>query len=126
MFDNVYESYQVGPRSVGVSVVENRAPTDESVRLLKEMEAKAREQVVESMRLTNNTVEAVIHRYDDYMTTRTKFCIHYSINGNKREVRCHVEEYKSTIQDKLDAIWTAVAEDMTAFMLSKTDAKVLR
>lgn len=121
MFDRI----NLGPRSMDVSVhqTEQRAPTDESVRLLKEFEDKARDKVVESLRLTNNTVEAVIHRFDDPMDQTTKFFIYYKINGEKREVRCSVDDYKSEVRDRLDAIWTAVAEDMTRFMLGKAVGK---
>lgn len=123
MFDTTYEINETGPRSVTVHRTEQRAPTDESVRLLKEFEAEAREKVVESLRLTNNTVEAVIHRHDDPMNMQTHFCIFYKVNGVKREVRCSVEDYKSEIRNRVDAIWKAVAEDMTAFMLRNTDSK---
>lgn len=117
----MFDTYEVGSRSVDVTVrhTEQRAPTDESVRLLKEFEDKARGKVVESLRLTNNTVEAVIHRHDDPMNMQTHFCIFYKVNGQQREVRCHVEDYKSEIRDKLDAIWTAVAGDMARFLLGK-------
>lgn len=124
MFDSVHESYQVGPSSIAVSVIERRAPTDESVRLLKEFEDKAREKVVESMRLTNNTIESVIHRHDDPINMQTHFCIFYKVNGQQREVRCFVEDYKSTISDKRDAIWKAVSEDMAAFMLGHATEKM--
>ena len=123
-----FDTYQVGPRSIDVhkTVTEKRAPTDESVRLLREMEAKAKDQVIEAMRLTSSSVEAVAHRYDNPMDMRTHFLIHYKLNGQKREVRLHIEEYKSSIEEQLDAIWKAIAEDMAAVLVGDVARTVVR
>lgn len=59
-------------------VTVNRAPTDESVRLLAEMEQKARERVIASMPLTNNCVagrvivESNAYDWERVITARVK------------------------------------------------------
>lgn len=57
MFNTYLVSRQ--PSHHSVSVTEKRAPTDESVRLLKEMESAVREKVVESVRVERNGIKAV-------------------------------------------------------------------
>lgn len=122
----MFDSYQVGPRHIDVTHVEKRAPTDESVRLLREMEGKAREQVVEAMRLTSASVEAVAHRYDDQMSLKTHFLIHYKLNGAKREVRLSVEDYKSSVEEQLEAIWKAISEDIASVLVGGVARQVIR
>lgn len=122
----MFDTYQVGPRSIDVMHVEKRAPTDESVRLLREMEGKAREQVVEALRLTSASVEAVAWRYDDHLNIKTHFAIHYKLNGQKREVKLSVDDYKSSIDEQLDAIWKAVAEDMASMLVGSVARTVIR
>ena len=114
MFDRTY--VQRGPSHVSVSVEEKRAPTDESVRLLREMEAKAMQNVVESLRLTSADVEAVAHRYDSHMDVRSFIKIHYKVNGTPRQ--CTVEtEHLASIHQQIDKVWKALADDLAAYLM---------
>lgn len=114
MFDRTYIHRSEGPSHV--TVEEKRAPTDDSVRLLREMEGKAREQVVEALRITSASVEAVVHRYDDPMDMKTHFKIHYKVNGQQRECTLWTDD-RAEISEKLEAIWKKVAEDLAAFFV---------
>lgn len=105
-----------GPEHVTVSNHEHRAPTDESVRLLREMESAARSSVVEAMRIKSNDVEATVHRHENPMDWKTLFVVFYAINGKRREVRVAVEE-PTTIEKCLDLLWKALAEDIAAYIL---------
>jgi hypothetical protein len=49
--------------TVHKTVTERRAPTDESVRLLREMEYAAEQKLISSVRVGDTTFEAVIHEY---------------------------------------------------------------
>ena len=53
-----------------VTVTEKRAPTDESVKLLREMEAKAEAEVVKAVSVSNSTFECVIHQQIDNLSDR--------------------------------------------------------
>ena len=116
MFNRTYIHHTDARGPSHISVEEKRAPTDESVRLLREMEDKAREQVVEAMRLTSASVEAVVHRHDDPMDLKTHFKIHYKLNGIPREVKLWTED-RAKIEEKLDAIWKRIAEDIAAVLV---------
>lgn len=69
-----------------VNVTEKRAPTDESVRLLREMEGKAKESILSSTRVTGMGIDCVVHKMADHMNARTRFAVIYSLNGKKHRV----------------------------------------
>jgi hypothetical protein len=60
---------------------EHRAPTDESVRLLKEMEMKAEEKMIEAVRLENNVFKAVYRVFDNPRDMNYKCVVQYSLNN---------------------------------------------
>ena len=122
MFDTTY--VQRGPSSVSVHVEEKRAPTDESVRLLREMEAKAKDQVVQSLRIESCGVEAVVHRYDDPMDSQTRFAIHYKVNGHQRKCYAKVD-WQADIQERMDVVWKALADDLAAYLMAGLTKKVI-
>lgn len=76
----MFDTYQLGrPRTEYVTreVVEHRAPTDESVRLLKEMEQAAEAKRTAAMQMAGNTFNGVIEQFetfaDDTVTLRAVF-----------------------------------------------------
>ena len=98
-------------------VHEHRAPTDESVRLLKEFEEKADKKIVESIRLTNNRFEAQVHRHDDFASAKTYYKIIYQLNGYPRHVTCFVDDFGQEIEKSLEVIWKAIANDLASFLM---------
>ena len=117
MFDRI--SVQRGPTHVSQHVTEQRAPTDESVRLLREMEEAARAKIVESLLLKSNGFEAVVHRSDRFDCLLTVFDVHYSLNGGKRHVRVEVESNTPT-SGAVDLLWQRLSEDIAWAILGRT------
>jgi len=113
MFDTYPVSRQ--PSHHSVSITEKRAPTDQSVALLKEMEAAARAKVTESVRVENNSIKAVFQRYDDMANAEYVYGVFYSINGEKREVI--VRDHKGKIPEVAEKLWRALADDMASVLL---------
>lgn len=64
-------------------VHEHRAPTDASVKLLREMEAEAKEQVVEAIRVGNTTFECVVHVMKNPLEDSLELRAIFSLNGKK-------------------------------------------
>ena len=96
--------------SRNTTIHEHRAPTDESVRLLKEMEEKAERKLVESIHVGDTLVECVIHAWLDPMSDCTRIRAVFKING-KQETAEHEfrssREYRG--QQVVDAdVWRAV------------------
>lgn len=65
------------------TVHEHRAPTDESVRLLKEMEEAARQKVLSSIRLDRNEFKCVIQFMLDNMSMDRVAHVMLDLNGKK-------------------------------------------
>jgi len=70
-----------GPKHVTATVTEKRAPTDESVRLLREMEAASEASVVAAGRLSHNSLSGSWYIFQDSMTLRARAKYVYKLNG---------------------------------------------
>lgn len=64
-----------------VNVHEHRAPTDESVALLREMESAAKDEVIKAVRVADTRFECVVHTWLDFMSDSTKYRAIFSLNG---------------------------------------------
>ena len=98
-----------------VTVTEKRAPTDESVRLLKEMEEKAREKIIDSFAVKDTNFECKVFQEKDMLTLDTKFVVIYSMNGKKRTVDVRIEE--SALENTYKKLLNAVAYDIAGAIL---------
>ena len=91
---------------INFHVTEKRAPTDESVRLLREMEKEALNKIIHNIDLSNNQFSARVLVFEDLLNRSTKGKVLFSLNGKKHELnvsfgvlerkedmikRCHVE-----------------------------------
>jgi hypothetical protein len=122
MFDSYY--LRAHPSHVTVSHTEKRAPTDDSVRLLREMESAAKDQVVQSLRIESCGVEAIVHRQDNPMDAKTMFAIHYKVNGVQR--KCYADaDWQADARENLQAVWKALAEDLAAYLIGGLAKQVL-
>jgi hypothetical protein len=81
-------------------VTEKRAPTDESVRLLREMEASARLEVIKSIQLPSNEFSGVIHMMRDFMSCNTNIAVMFKLNGKDHKVLISLEDFKDVSLDK--------------------------
>src|ERR1700680_185141 len=82
------------------TVIEKRAPTDDSVRLLREMEAKAEARILESVRVADTVFECVVHSYRDVVNDKMVYRAVVKLNG-----RTVTAEH---------AVWTMDAKDLRA------------
>ena len=63
------------------TVHEHRAPTDQSVALLKEMEAAAERKIEQSIHIGNTTFECVVHIVNDNASHCTRMKAVFKMNG---------------------------------------------
>jgi len=92
MFDRTAVILPPAPTSSApIRVTVNRAATDESVKLLKEMESAAREKIEHAIAVRDNGFEGVVHfdRMMDSDTVRTR--VIFKLNGKKMSVECVTE-----------------------------------
>jgi len=71
---------------------EIRAPTDDSVKLLKEFEEKALSNLVCKERLVMNGFTCDVYAFRDSSGFSTQIIIRYGLNGRNEEFRCVVED----------------------------------
>jgi hypothetical protein len=91
---------------------EHKAPTDESVRLLNEMQEKALSNTMLLFRVSNSHVDAVIRVVDEVGNMQKIALIKYSINGCDYEDRIELSgmslKSKNEIQDYLVEEWRKI------------------
>lgn len=102
-----------------VTITEKRAPTDESVRLLKEMEEAARNKVLETIVVADTSFECKIHKMVDPINDQDVYNVVFSLGKQKRRTEVRVDKYrKLTPQEVAVAIRDAVAVDISNHLLS--------
>ena len=69
-----------------VTVNEHRAPTDESVKILRDAEDRAQKAIVQSTRVDNCPIDAVLHQMVDHLSDKHKFACVFKLNGKKHRV----------------------------------------
>lgn len=117
MFDQHINKY--GPESVEVRVTEQRAPTDASLALLKQMQDEARASILSAVRLDHNNFKGVIHKRDDYPSDERVFAVMFELNGKRLTVEHRVslgEQDKTKIAVGLR---DKVAEEIATQLLSE-------
>lgn len=113
MFDNYYQS----PSSVSVHVTEKRAPTDESLKLLREMEKEVEGKVLNTIRIEDNKLNAIVVEslLDNFGMDKVIHVL-FTLNGK----RYHIKEVVSVRDAALDHVTAlekaarAVANAITA------------
>lgn len=108
------------------NVTEKRAPTDESVRLLKEMEDEARKKITETTTVHNTEFVCKIHKYHDALNASDMYAVIYTLNGKQSRIDLTVECYKELTPEQTaclirDNVAMDIANKMlrTAFMDEK-------
>jgi CRISPR/Cas system-associated endonuclease/helicase Cas3 len=91
MFDVNYSHVEQVTRDVEKHVHEHRAPTDESVALLKEMEEKAQEKLLRSYKLDTNDFNAVWHVMQDNLHMTHRVLIQFELNGKTHDIEYSID-----------------------------------
>ena len=105
-----------GPRNTYVT--EQRAPTDDSVKLLKEMEAEAKQKIIDSIVVNNTEFECSIVSWHDGLNDKIDYAISYRLNGKKRTFTVPVPNWKrGTPIDVAIKIRDELAKDIASNMI---------
>ncbi|QIG68162.1 hypothetical protein EVB55_227 [Rhizobium phage RHph_Y68] len=94
-----------------VTVNETRAPTDESVRLLKEFEEKAQAKVDKSVRLESNLLKGVVHANIDRMSGDRLFDFHFDLNGKRYKFSSDIPMFLGK-QERVDKLVEDISSQM--------------
>lgn len=104
------------------TVHEHRAPTDDSVKLLREMENKAEEQVIQAVHVGDTTFDCVIHFSLDVLSMKKKMRAIFSLGGRKmhEDIVCCQDDDDQTMLGKLrDAVSQRVASEILGPALAR-------
>lgn len=125
MFDRVVvaKSEHHHSHSHRTEVVEKRAPTDESVRLLAEMEAAARARVLQSIRLRDCPMDAVL-QIEQLPEKDEMLCRIVAKLGGRQLVVEHVVSRET--EDPLVRLRDAVAESIAHEILDLALPQIVR
>jgi hypothetical protein len=114
----VIQPTRVEVREVTKQVHEHRAPTDDSVKLLREMEAAAVDKIEQSLHVGDATFDCVVHFQRRHVDQSIHLKAIFSLNG-KRMVAEHVEH--TDRYDKvtaLNGLLDAMAKQIAAEILT--------
>jgi hypothetical protein len=116
MFDHF--SHHHKSVSINHTIEINRAPTDESVRLLREMEDTAKQEIVKAVTVQNTEFSAVVHTRHDHISCQLLVKVIYSFNGKKltTDFSANYDEPKEVWIPKLI---DALAKDIACHILNK-------
>lgn len=119
-------SLEMFPSTVNVDVTERRAPTDEAIKILREMEQKAQEQVLKAISINNTEVEGVLHMMRNPLSCTYSFKFLYQINGKKMTTEHEVNEFELPKYKWIDGLINAVAVDIAREILLKPFSNITK
>jgi len=109
MFDAIHVNRVFDSSLRAVTVTEKRAPTDESVRLLKEMEQKARDNIIASIELDSNLVKGRVFVMKEWLSGKNNFAVLMDINGKRVEIKVSTDEYDS-VESQMQRIYEEIGK----------------
>lgn len=125
MFDTYVDRRPSGPSRIDVH--EHRAPTDESVKLMKEMESATERNRIASMPLQSNILSGVVSVFQDHVRASVGAVAVFDLNGHRCRVTADVPAWGNQ-GDLLVKLHEEVAKRVAEELLVKftsTDAQNL-
>ena len=115
----MFDTYQNGPpQSVTVTKHEYRAPTDDSARLLREMEDRAMARVIEVATVGTNVMTGRVVRVMSTLSMDTEYRCLFDLNGTKYAVPVTIDPRAAlTDNDHLRLVYEAMAKAIAEKML---------
>lgn len=116
----MFDRYEIStsPSDVHINVTEKRAPTDESVRLLREMEEKIQKKLLASVRVEDTKFNCVIHMQQEVSSNQFMFCAVFSLNGEKLKVVYRCDVFSANVDDAIIGLRDAVAVEIANHIAS--------
>lgn len=108
------------PEAVNIKIKETKAPTDESIRLLNEMQEKTLENILGSIKLRDNNFFGQIEVYKDYRYNRVMTYLQFSWNGNRHKVELSTMPYAElSLEEKIKTYTEQLSVYIAKYMLSE-------
>lgn len=116
------------PHYSNTTVHVKRAPTDESVKLLREMEQAAKDNIVHTLKLEKNGFEAVVHFCISALDLNYMGKAIFDLNGKRMVVEESISQYqgpKALVQALMKKISEKIAEEVLQHAFDKADQDTL-
>lgn len=123
----MFDTYYSGDRHISVTRKEFRAPTDESVKLLREMESKAHSEVMRTIRVNDNILNGVIvEKYPNYFNQSIDYLFVFELNGKRFEITETVNNLRKMEEAELARmLYETVAKTITEQLIVENARKIL-
>lgn len=119
MFDSYIASRAPVHNTTNVRVDEHRAPTDESVKLLKDLEREAEKKIINAIRVQDNNFECVIHTQANYMSDTTEFLAIFKLNGKQMTASYIHKNYRGSLRDSVDEVAVGIRDAVAKQMANE-------
>ena len=117
MFNTVLVAPATRTEYVTREIHEHRAPTDASVKLLAELEDRARDRVIEAVHVGDVTFECVIHTMKHCIDQSIEVMAVFSMNGRKMTVSHREQEWRTDKQAMMQALRDKMAAEIAITIL---------
>ena len=114
MFDTNNVTHKYSPSHVTTNVHEHRAPTDESVKLLNDMQEKAKANLIYTFSTSNNLLQATWAEYVDQITDTYKFFCKYTLNNKDYYTEINLNNWQlESVEHKVDLLYAKLCQKLT-------------
>lgn len=100
--------------SAKIAISEHRAPTDDAMRLLNEMQEKSKENLIERYIIEDNDLKGGVFIFKDFRTENFEIVVHFTLNGKEHTVERSVPSWSKDSWDHktelAKAMISAIAE----------------
>lgn len=127
MARTVFVPYPVKSGPQRVNVTHNHAPTEKSVELLRDMELAARNEVLQSISMSGNGFEGVLHFCMDPASAEVILRVVFDLNGRRFEIEDRARDdvpRDEAIQSLKGKVAERVAIEILSWALEKIAHKV--
>lgn len=95
MFTRTVREYVPYTKKVDVEITEKRAPTDESVKVLMELEKEALNKVVSQVSTDNNVLSGTMAYVVEYCSLQDKILVKFKLNNKEYIFEFAVQPFKN-------------------------------
>jgi len=132
LFDTHIHRHENVPYAKNVTINEHKAPTDESVKLLRELEKEAEKRVLEVISVDNNVMKACIIMWQEKINAGMKndkvYHLKFNLNGKEYFIKdimvtygdySGIKNYPHTHNSILQAVYKAFASVIAYEMIQQ-------
>lgn len=109
MFNRIVIAPPARSQTVYTEITEKRAPTDDSVKLLREMQGAARKEVLRSIKVADNGFECVLHFVRDPVSGDDIWRAIIRVHGTAIELECRTQAH-GPLEDRIGKLVAAISD----------------